>query len=267
MPSASKSEKQASISSFFAPSPTRASSSGKKRLIPDTVDLTSPDSDAEGSQSTSSRAKQTVPNPPKRRKLVATTTSPHFKQRNRGEDSEASQNEGPLTASSGSSPSKYLDRFRLVTPNSPTSQAQSEPESFDAKQAKMRRREAFKKTLLSDNNVFHKSSLSRTTSGRTADHLSDEETLSNSDGEDEAVHLPSALASKAFPGDRSKGKGKSSSRAKTSKARSDVEEVGPSGQAYTPLECQVCHSDFLTYPYSTSFHRSNYLRRNIRMPS
>ncbi|KAI5124483.1 hypothetical protein M0805_003010 [Coniferiporia weirii] len=130
------------------------------------------------------------------------------------------------------------------------------PEAPEERHAKKTRREAFKRMLLGDNNLFSDTTGKTKPERRTgvtpneAVDIDDLEIIREQDGDDDERNseengsmpsgLPEFVTSKAFLS--SKGNKKDSSQRPESSARRGIvkaEEVGPSGQPYTPLEKQV----------------------------
>ncbi|KAH8117506.1 muts domain V-domain-containing protein [Phellopilus nigrolimitatus] len=135
------------------------------------------------------------------------------------------------------------------------SESNDVPETPEEKRAKKARREAFKRRLLGDNNMFSKQTKRAppVEERRPAlisdavdiddlenirDREEDESSLEASDREMSA--LPNSVTSKAFLGFKGKGKENPQMTSSARKAKKvTTEEIGPSGETYTPLEKQI----------------------------
>lgn len=123
--------------------------------------------------------------------------------------------------------------------------ASDEVVSPEVLKEKERRREAFRKKLLSDSlnrRQFESSSGLSATQALRISRESDDESVLDGNDEENVSKLPASIASKAFSSGKGKGKENGltpfplSGSAKKGKV---VEELGPSGKTYTPLEKQV----------------------------
>ena len=124
------------------------------------------------------------------------------------------------------------------------------PETPEEKRDKKTRREAFKRRLLAEKNLFGKRPevAPPTKPPRVSEDVMDVDDLENikerkgeeseMEGSDrETSTLPAFITSKAFSSDT---KGKENVQKFSTKASKKVEEeIGPSGQTYTPLEKQA----------------------------
>ena len=109
----------------------------------------------------------------------------------------------------------------------------SRPRTFD----ELARHEAFKRKLLSDNSRFLEKP---ERIGLDQHELMDEGGTEVSDSDDDSDRFKKLSEMFSHEGKcRGKGKGKSTGAARRVQR---TEEVGPSGQSYTPLEKQVCSS-------------------------
>lgn len=117
------------------------------------------------------------------------------------------------------------------------------PESMD-EITRRRRHEEFKRVLLGENNpLLHRSlsaedqSLREVEKDNSVDNPKFDDSAVDSDESDQAFKELTEL----FSHKRSKGKGRTSAAvAHPTKAKNKDEEIGPSGQPYTPSEKQAC---------------------------
>ncbi|KII88995.1 hypothetical protein PLICRDRAFT_160002 [Plicaturopsis crispa FD-325 SS-3] len=139
-------------------------------------------------------------------------------------------------------PSNAGDGDGTRTKDDGTHVEDAEPTKDD--KAKAKRHEAFKKKLLGDNNPFLRRTASEDARAKEADAHAKEsdENVGDSDASDDGFKDIMQSFSLKGKGTRKAGtstQGKTSTSAKgKGKARAD-DEVGPSGQTYTPLEQQV----------------------------
>ena len=151
---------------------------------------------------------------------------------------------------------------RMQTPKTPNAsiskykfgQASGEPEvpeTPEEKRDKKTRREAFKRRLLAEKNLFGKRPevAPPTKPPRVSEDVMDVDDLENikerkgeeseMEGSDrETSPLPAFITSKAFSSSKTKGK-ENVQKFSTKASKKVEEEIGPSGQTYTPLEKQA----------------------------
>ena len=135
-----------------------------------------------------------------------------------------------------------------------TSDIPDAPETPEEKRSKKARREAFKRKLLGDNSLFSRQSEVRPAASKQdepregealdIDNLENirersggESELEGSDAETST--LPASIMAKAFSSGKGKEKEKAQAKQLAKRSKKDDEEIGPSGQTYTPLEKQV----------------------------
>lgn len=193
---------QPTISAFFTPKPSPSKIVGKKRLSSPghTIDLTNDDGDSQ---------------PPAKKKRRSSPS--------RAESSQRAAEQWRFDPSSPEKP----EPFKVRTPADEAT--------------KWKRHEAFKKKLLGDNNPFirKKSDIHESIStDESEDHVKDKDVhepeASDEDDSDDGF----AKLSELFSNKKGKGKAKGKTTAKLAK-KATLQEVGPSGQVYTPLEQQV----------------------------
>lgn len=224
---------QATISSYFQPASPASSRSVKhaksqKRPVssPAPIDLTLSDSDE--------------PTPPPKKKtrknegqFEGSDREPLFLPDPEDDEPIASTSAGPLPRPRNIAPQSPIQRFRFE-PNtsSPPQECKPTRETLEDIKRKESRREAFKKRLLVDNNLTFRKKQSRTVSqpsSRAESEKSDAEQVEDEEPEEVDKSYSSSILSKAF-----------ASAARTKKPSVQTkDEIGPSGQVYTPLEKQV----------------------------
>ncbi|KAL5533020.1 MSH3 [Sanghuangporus sanghuang] len=248
-PSSSPQRGQATISSFFPPSvsstskhfPTR-SDLGKRTTTGTIVDLTGDDSAEE--QRAPKRKKLNGVSQKNEASFIPDLSNPLHD----GFISPARKN-GVTQSSlqSPKTPNKSLSKYSFTQ----APDIYEMPDTPEEKRAKKARRETFKRKLLAENNIFGRRSeiAAPTRRPRVNDDVIDIDDLENIkervadeselEGNDqETCALPASIKSKAFPS--SKGKGRENIQKPFAKpSKKPVEEIGPSGQTYTPLEKQV----------------------------
>ncbi|KAL5529107.1 hypothetical protein ACEPAG_5081 [Sanghuangporus baumii] len=248
-PSSSPQRGQATISSFFSPSasstskhfPTR-SDLGKRATTSTIVDLTRDDFTEE------QRAT-------KRKKLDGTSRKneasfiPDLSNPLHDGFSSPVRKKGVTQSSlqSSKTPNKSISKYGFAQ----ASDTYENPDTPEEKRAKKARREAFKRKLLAENNIFGRRSevAPPTRHPRVNDDVIDIDNLENIkervadeselEGSDQETSvLPASIKSKIFPSGKQKGK-ENTQKLFAKPTKKSMEEVGPSGQTYTPLEKQV----------------------------
>ncbi|EPQ58610.1 hypothetical protein GLOTRDRAFT_137270 [Gloeophyllum trabeum ATCC 11539] len=203
----SASRGQSTISSFFSPrsSPAKQKSS-LKRGVTTVIDLTS---DGEGEDQRT----------PKRPRVSQTSpASPYFQQ--------------------GSSKDTTADPEEWAFRQSQTQHADTEPRSAADEKARLARREAFKRKLLGENNLFVQRQRALDghnledgeAGGAEEEHPGRESSGDESDNKLKELLSHFEMDSQKKKGNRSKGK---------PKARPKPKELGPMGEPWTDLERQV----------------------------
>jgi DNA mismatch repair protein MSH3 len=217
---------QATISSFFSqkPSPVKGRSPGKRETSP--VDLTVDDE----------------ARPPSKKARISGGVST-------GRNANAGPSRTPERATGAA------EQWRFSPEKPSQSNDLNEPPTQAAQAASKKRREAFKKRLLQENSLFV---------GRRSAAASDGEAMDVDDGgeRNESVDASEDDSDEKWKelqetfSNKTKGKGKKIAVAKSkvatstaAKGKQKTEEVGPSGEAYTPLEQQVSRC----LPYMSHF--------------
>lgn len=192
--------KQATISSFFAPGNPPRNDKGKKRAT-SPIDLTV---DSPISQS------------PKRARTldVPLASSPR-----------------PIDARA----EKAAEQWNYVSPSKMAIEP-SKSGNADDQDIRKKRHEAFKKKLLENNNTFIRKPSQEENNTETMDMDEENSEKSSGNNSDDAFRALTAHFER-----KSKGPNKTPPREKrnSSSKHKRVAEIGPSGQAYTPLELQV----------------------------
>jgi len=223
---------QGVISAYFTQTSPARSQSQKRRVSP--IDLTEDDHGDDYSS------------PAKRRKPSATTSPPPTC---RVADTDA--------ASSSAQPCSPAQQWRFTPSGSSPTQVPETAKwpTTEEESARRVRREAFKKKLLGDNNSFflrHRSSERVDTVDVDMDtdacsgheQLGRERTADPSDasGDESDAAFKNLQEMFSNKSEKRKATAKAKSKLKSTAAtapKKSVEEVGPSGQTYTPLEKQV----------------------------
>lgn len=249
------SSSQKRISSYFAPTPSHRNGTSQPTQLPSAkalgkrpasvVDLTVDDDTECALKSTQKRVKKEIDFTQNGKSKA--TVSPLFLPEPFVEPTLSSlpvrtQTNGKVTPldisrSPPRTQKSTVDKYRFDS--SPGKEKPPEPEFTPEQQKKKNaRRAAFKKKLLEDNNLFSKPSTSGSSRQSPApdvemrDVNNDDETVVEGSDE-ERPHLPKQIKMKAFM-DLVEN-----SKSVKSKGKKAVEEIGPSGQTFTPLENQV----------------------------
>ncbi|KAH7922832.1 hypothetical protein BV22DRAFT_1113691 [Leucogyrophana mollusca] len=132
------------------------------------------------------------------------------------------------------------DQWRFTSSQSAPSESRNSREEA----SRNRRREEFKRVLLGDNNIFLRTPDEEARSEEVEEdvHQEAQEDDEDSADSDQAFKQLTDLFSHKSSKGKGKSKAASSSKLKTthvSKAKNKVEDIGPSGQPYTPSEKQI----------------------------
>lgn len=199
---------QANISSYFTPSPKRKAKVARPR--PDSpIDLTQDD-----------EAPQT-----KKRK----TTSTFF-------SSPGASSSRVVDSSPSVRASTVLQQYRRDS-----SSVADSPRNAAKDAIRHKRREKLKRLLLTDNNVFTQGSEGDEPEDDDAEALDGSQEVPEEDVPDGSDDKRFEDLMKAFGNPQTKSKGSQSKKTSATgkKAGRKAKEIGPSGEAYTPMELQV----------------------------
>ena len=263
--SPSKSQQQQTISSFFKP---QGSSSKHFQKSIDALEPAKRTANAAFVDLTTSDVEEQSP-PPKRLKTLSNSHSygSHVNTKStlddpflldpsnplHQEDVETSVEEVRPTARNNKTIKTPERPLRVYGYSPHQNTGADEPVTPEEERAKKARREAFKRKLLASSDLLADTntvpSSINSSSPAANDDLNinkienirirdgDESVLEDSDGEISAF---ASTTLKAFSFTGGKGKVPSGKPTTTKRAKKDIEEVGPSGQTYTPLEKQAC---------------------------
>lgn len=195
------------ISTFFSQRPSPTKSSSKRSDADAPIDLTLEDAD-------------NTPPPKKKQKISGTSwgiLEPSAR------DAEA----GPSRKYTGHAEQGHAEQWRFEPVSAEKPRPEKKMPTADHVAARKKTQEAFKKRLLGENSIFIRKE-SRESSEGAIDVDSEDNSAADDDDSDAAF----APFREELSNPRGKGKAPATRKKK-------VEEVGPSGQTWTPLEKQV----------------------------
>lgn len=246
---AASSHSQRTISAYFASSPS-PQKKVEKRPAAAVVDLTvdDDDNDAAPRPPVAKKSKKASEPCPKSQAAAFFTPDPLSPLSRQLPQAGPSRPKTPPPPSATHS----VDAYRFVPQTSPHFKTSDDASlTTDQSKAKKARREAFKRKLLEDNTIFKPRSRTTPPDDDAAMDIDDlknikareddeESMLEQSDNE--SVSFPEFITSKSYTSTASKTKSKASKSSANGKGKGkqkEDDEVGPSGQTYTPLEKQV----------------------------